>query len=131
MKNEDDENNATENARMRERSGWVRSTNPFVAVFYDLLKLHVHAADLEELVRSACAHAHEDVLYTNGYLAEYAQDLVVRLTEAHKNATKTLDAILLERYHGALRQAGLSSHDVFREIIHTVLTGQYTHGRPS
>lgn len=71
-----------ENARLRDRSESVDRSGPLTAFFYDLLRDHLPAATVETLVREAAAHAEQRVQYTNGYLAEYANELSDRLRSA-------------------------------------------------
>lgn len=77
------------NEDMRERSGRVELRDPLVGLFYDLLRDFVHPSDLEEMVRRACDHSNMNILYSNGWLAIYAQDMVRRLDEARNAGAQT------------------------------------------
>jgi hypothetical protein len=70
------------NAEMHKRSGKVHNNDALVALFYDLLRDHIHPGDLEQLVRSACESGTQMKVYSNGWLAQYAADLVFRLDVA-------------------------------------------------
>lgn len=71
--------------RMRTQSGWVRDRRRLVSFLYDLLRDHLSAGKLEDLVRGALPG---ETLYTNGWMAKYAQDIADRLvpTMSHHNA---------------------------------------------
>lgn len=119
-----------ENVAMRDRSGNVRSRHPLVAVFYDLiLKTGVPIADLEMYVREAETFADQDKLYTNGYIAGYAQDLTKRLAEGAAGDLAML-TILSQRYFDSLKDSMQSPHEIWKEVVRSILTGQYQHGRP-
>ncbi len=82
-----------DNVEMRERSGRVVSVDPLVGLFYDLLRDHIKPSDLETLVRLACSHGSEVIVFTNGWLAQYASDMVRRLDEARNAGAKTEDML--------------------------------------
>ena len=84
---------ADENDEIRERSGRVVLLDPIVGLFYDLLRDHIAPSTLEELVRTACKHSSGAIVYTNGWLALYAQDMVRRLDQARDPRAKT-EAVL-------------------------------------
>ena len=65
-----------ENDLLRERSGEVNIDSKLVSFLYTLLRDHLAAGVVEEMVRdtSEC-----DCQYTNGWLALYANDLANRL----------------------------------------------------
>lgn len=65
-----------ENIRLRERSGAVTDDRKLVSFLYELLRDHLPAAKVEALVR---ASQETPVTFTNGYLAQYAQDVANRL----------------------------------------------------
>lgn len=76
------------NRDMHQRSGAVVDRDPLVALLYDLLRDHIQPGDLEGLVRSASTHAGKPMIYSNGWLAAYARDIVQRLDKARsQNAT--------------------------------------------
>ena len=76
------------NEELRERSGRVSLADPFVTLFYDLCKL-VPLGELEKLVRDACRVGAGLKLYSNGWLALYAQDMVRRLDNARESGAET------------------------------------------
>lgn len=80
---------ADDNDKLRIRSGHITCPDPLVGLVYDLLRDFVHPSDLEDLVRGACRHSHQDIVYTNGWLAQYAQDVVMRLDQARKRSAQT------------------------------------------
>ena len=64
---------------LRIRSGRVESDNKFVAFVYELLRDRVPLADIEECVINSTGPGTDNFQFTNGYLAEYAKDVVKRL----------------------------------------------------
>lgn len=62
---------------LRTRSGEVTSEDPLVTFLYILMRDHLPAGVVEEIVERHTYH--EDMKYTNGWLAEYAKDLAARL----------------------------------------------------
>ncbi len=66
-----------ENERLRKRSGEVDSSDPVVALLYILMRDHLPTGTVEEIVRLHCTGP--KVLFTNGWLAKYAEDLAARL----------------------------------------------------
>jgi len=67
---------AEETAALYKRSGSVQINSKLVSLLYSLLRDYVQPGDMEKLVRE-CSDG--DVLYTNGWLAKYAEDLANRL----------------------------------------------------
>ncbi len=67
----------TENERLRECSGGVDSKDPLVAFLYILMRDHLPAGTVEELIRQHCCSPM--MLFTNGWLAKYAEDVASRL----------------------------------------------------
>lgn len=67
-----------ENNLMKLSSGWVTSQDKLVSFIYILLRDHVPAATVEEIVRNHTA-SNEEVHFTNGWLAEYAKYVAERL----------------------------------------------------
>ena len=69
-----------ENDELRDRSGSVDATDPFVCFLYILMRDHLPLGVVEEIYRDHVAGSttHE---YTNGYLAGYAKDLAERMRE--------------------------------------------------
>lgn len=68
---------ATENSKLRERSGGVNSDSKLVALLYILMRDHITPGVMEKVVRVHVSEA--STLYTNGFLANYAKDLAERL----------------------------------------------------
>ena len=66
---------------LRERSGKITSTDKFVAFIYQLIRDHVLLADVERCVLDNTGPYTDEFIFTNGYLANYAKDVVKRLTE--------------------------------------------------
>jgi hypothetical protein len=64
------------NEDMRNRSGNVLIQSKLVSFLYDLMRDHLTAGQVEELIRDA---TEVEVAYTNGWLAGYAQDVANRL----------------------------------------------------
>jgi hypothetical protein len=63
--------------RLRAVSGRVSDTRPLVSFLYDLLKCHLPAGTVEQLVRDS--EKPDTTHYTNGFIARYAQDIADRL----------------------------------------------------
>lgn len=63
---------------LRERSGNVSINSKLVSFLYELMRDHVLPGDVERLTLDAM---NQPVLYTNGYLAKYAEDIAARLTK--------------------------------------------------
>jgi len=70
---------STSMKELRIRSGRVESDNKFVAFVYELLRDKVPATDIEECVLNSTGPGTDNFQFTNGYLAEYAKDVVKRL----------------------------------------------------
>jgi hypothetical protein len=66
------------NDALRTRSGSVVGDSVLVEFLYVLLRDELPAGKVEELVRSV--EGRGMVMYTNGWLAKYAEDLASRLT---------------------------------------------------
>jgi hypothetical protein len=64
-------------ARLRERTGDVKDNHRLVGFIYKLLRDHLPAGEVEELVR--LSEFHTNASYANGHLARYAQDIADRL----------------------------------------------------
>jgi len=75
--------NAKCNATMREASGNVQIECKLTSFFYELLRDHVPIAKVESLVRRV-SNEPAGVVYTNGWLAKYAENVVKRLLEDKK-----------------------------------------------
>lgn len=70
------------NSALHARSGHVESNSALVAFLYELLRDHLPAGAVEQLVRN---QTDDDIalpyVFTNGHLARYAEDLAARLLE--------------------------------------------------
>lgn len=62
---------------LRERSGSVNVKSRLVSFLYDLMRDHLTAGQVEEILSET---QDVEVAYTNGYLAQYAWDLAQRLS---------------------------------------------------
>ena len=69
---------------IRERSGSVRIDSCLVSFLYQLMRDHLPTADVEDMVKKSCD---SDVLYSNGWLALYANDVANRLLASGKKKT--------------------------------------------
>jgi hypothetical protein len=67
------------NDSLRERSGTVKIDSRLVGFLYTLMRDHLPAAIVEELTRDS--EDSPDYVYTNGWLALYAQDIANRLKD--------------------------------------------------
>ncbi len=81
------------NVEMRTRSGDVSDSDPIVGLLYDLLRDHIQPGDLEDLVRTACENADKVMVYSNGWLAQYAIDMVKRLDIARNRSGQTTSVL--------------------------------------
>lgn len=68
----------SEQDALRTRSGNVTYNSKLVSFLYSLLRDHLPAGEVEEIVQASQV---EEVAYTNGYLAQYAKDLAERLKD--------------------------------------------------
>ena len=66
---------------MRNRSGRVTSKDPWVEFFYLLIRDEVPLHKVENIMRELEKNPDEEILYTNGWLANYCQDLAMRLQD--------------------------------------------------
>jgi len=64
---------------MRVRSGHIVIHSRLVSFLYNLMRDHMPVGDVETLVQDA--EDEPDVIYTNGWLANYAADLADRLSD--------------------------------------------------
>jgi hypothetical protein len=64
---------------LRDRSGCVEIDSLLVSVLYELMRDHVPPGIIEEIIKNSSKDT--KVLYTNGWLAKYAEDLALRLTQ--------------------------------------------------
>lgn len=63
---------------MRTRSGTVTIDCKLTAFLYDLMRDHLSAGAMEKLLAQS---VDGPVIYTNGWLAQYAADIAARLKE--------------------------------------------------
>ncbi len=72
----------TEMEALRNRSGEVRDSRPLVAFLYDLMRDRLPVGVVETLVQqnTGLDPADDEFVFTNGFLAKYAQDIANRLT---------------------------------------------------
>lgn len=72
------------NERLRKESGSVDIKSKLVDFLYTLMRDHIPIGTVESLVREAeiCFDKNEEPnCYSNGYLARYAENLAIRLTD--------------------------------------------------
>ena len=69
-----------ENNQLRQRSGAVDTDSDLVAFFYELMRDHLPPGTVEEIARNCNGFDEGNWQLTNGWLAEYAKDVVKRLT---------------------------------------------------
>lgn len=83
-----------ENQKLHDRSGQVfLKFNPLIGFLYDAMKEgHLAPGDAEALVRRNTTHIassqRDGVAYCNGWLARYAEDLAIRLSESEPQSLK-------------------------------------------
>lgn len=81
---------------LRERSGTVSSGDPYVTLFYVLLRdSKIPLGELEQFVKDAVVQ-HEnrlDSVFTNGYLANYAKDMIDRLNRCRAASSARVEAV--------------------------------------
>lgn len=68
-------------AEMRERSGRVVGNDRLQSFLYVLMRDHVTPGVIEELIDEDIGYHGQDILYTNGWLAKYAEDVAKRLKQ--------------------------------------------------
>jgi hypothetical protein len=71
---------STPTEALRKISGEFTSKDPVVVFLYHLMRDHLPTADVEKLVQDSQINGKE-CLFTNGYLARYAENLAQRLHE--------------------------------------------------
>jgi len=67
--------------RLRLASGSVTSDDPLVVFLYDLMKIHLPAGTVAQLVRDATENRTGTAEFTNGFLARYADFLATELRQ--------------------------------------------------
>lgn len=65
--------------QMRKRSGSVDSRIPLVSFLYTLIRDHVTPGQIEEIMLRQMPKVGETTEFSNGYLANYAQDVATRI----------------------------------------------------
>lgn len=65
------------NDLLREESGNITINSKLVSFLYELMRDHLPAGIVQELVNNSINN--DDVIYTNGYLAKYAEYLANKL----------------------------------------------------
>lgn len=68
-----------ESDAMRQRSGEFKSDDPLVSFFYSLLISHLQPGEIEALILDLERHQGKTILFTNGWIAQYAEDLAKRI----------------------------------------------------
>lgn len=68
-----------ENAKLRVSSGSVQINSKLVSFLYELMRDHLPPGVVEEIVRAS--DSEPNVVYTNGWLAQYAEHLANRLKD--------------------------------------------------
>ncbi len=66
---------------LRERTGNVSSSSKLVAFIYQLLGDYISPSDIERCVLDNTGPDSDKFIFTNGYLANYAKDIVERLSQ--------------------------------------------------
>lgn len=75
------------NTALRERSGNVVNDDRLTSFLYELMRDHVPPGEVEKLVRDLeldDSHGNTSSLFSNGWLACYAEDLAKRLTRSSR-----------------------------------------------
>jgi hypothetical protein len=62
-----------------------KSDDPLVSLLYSLMRDHVQPGVIEKLVTEV-EKGEIHTVYTNGYLAQYARDIVIRLQDKAQKA---------------------------------------------
>ena len=68
-------------SELRKESGAITTNDPFVSFLYSLMRDELPAGTVEQMARDVCLARNQDVIFTNGYLAQYAQNLVKMMRE--------------------------------------------------
>lgn len=71
--------NREKNKGLVERSGKVKLNGRLISFLYELMRDHLPAGKVEEIIRAS--EDQSEVVYTNGWLAQYAEDLAKRLKD--------------------------------------------------
>jgi len=74
-----DEVKGNHNSAMRSASDTVHNRDKMVSFFYSLMRDCMTPGAVEEVVQSVLNEGDQEIIYTNGWLAKYAEYIVVRL----------------------------------------------------
>jgi hypothetical protein len=82
---------------LREASGKVVYSDPLTSFLYQLIRDELPAGKVEKIVRDVLSEGDKEVLFTNGWLAQYANNLAEMIKNAHteklkETLTKVFDA---------------------------------------
>jgi len=78
---------------LKEASGTVTSDDPMVGFVYDLLRDYVHPGDMERAVENNLYKG--TCTFSNGWLANYAKDIVKTLTKPPEDVPMVGDVVSL------------------------------------
>ena len=67
------------NEQFREMTGSVTSDHPLVCLLYEIMRDHVPVGVVEQMVANLEKFHGHDLKFTNGWLAQHAKNMVVRL----------------------------------------------------
>ena len=71
------------NYQLRYRSGDISSDDKFISFIYELCRDHLTPGVVESIVLNSTGPGSDNIRFTNGYLAEYAKDVVRRLNNVN------------------------------------------------
>ncbi len=72
-----------QNGLLRQESGSINNHRQIVAFLYILMRDHITPGTIESLVTQSNNPLGKELLFTNGWLAQYAENIANRITE-HK-----------------------------------------------
>lgn len=105
------------NLRMRSESGRVDDFRPLVAFLYELARDLVPTGKLEDRIDRLAVHAQADesgergpFMFTNGWLARWAQDVADRLAEPRDPVAEQRSAEVARLLHELDGHLGLAVH---------------------
>lgn len=75
--------NDLHNSDLVKISGCVRSSDPLVSFLYQLMRDHVNPGLLEKILRE-CLEEQQEITFSNGWLAQYAESIAARLLPVAK-----------------------------------------------
>jgi len=102
--------------QLREDSGAVVYTDALTSFLYELMRDHLPAGVVEQLVRTAVNEPEENV-FTNGWLAKYANNLAEQLNNAK---TDNLAKILSEAFGTGVERPAVESRPSFKSDEETL-----------